>query len=221
MLRPQTRGCGPEQRLRQQGRLLPVALLGLLHARLPLFERLALRGLRRGQEYPQAVGRALYLGAARQLVAADGRLRHRPEVAALLAQGELKEERVFVNDTVLNLLQAQGLRLCRRRAVRACGPYLRVHLAVALGEFVYLFVGGGHLGLRVPVREQLRPALRTLAQLTPQRALALAQLRVGLLTEADAGGRQGLQQRACARTLARLEGRGVVAFGRVKAVQLH
>ena len=80
----------------------------------------------RGQQLVDAARRRLHLGALRQLAA----LRHlfvMPTLAALVAERVLKQQRVRVEQSALNLRQLERLGLNERGVARAVLTYRALH----------------------------------------------------------------------------------------------
>src|SRR5262245_4993251 len=84
-------------------------------------------------------------GAGRKLVAVDGARRNKPEVTAFFAERIFEQQCVFIKRLLLNLREAQRLRLGQSCVSGAASPNLRPDLFIFAGDGGDLFGDGGGL----------------------------------------------------------------------------
>src|SRR5215475_15526109 len=96
----------------------------------------------RDEQFVNPASGGFDLGARRKLVAIDGALRNKPEVTALFAERVLEQQCIFIKRLLLNLCQAQRLRLGQSRVSWAASPNLGLDLFIFAGDGGDLFGGG-------------------------------------------------------------------------------
>src|SRR5262249_45462460 len=161
---------------------LVVISVGLRYARPPLVQRLETDSLvARRQQFIDAPRGLFDLAATRQLIARQCICRHRPEIGALFAKRVFEQKGVGVQDFLLNLSQAERLRLSGRGVARAPPPNLRLRLLVCGLKSIQLAPCRFDLLPVTLAGEQEGKAVRLRVESIPQRALTLQQDRFDAL----------------------------------------
>ena len=120
-------------------------------------------------------------------------MRYHPEVASYFAQRVLEQNRVSIQDFLLDFAETQWLRSGERRESRAAASDLCLDLLVAFLQ-IAVFAGEPLRGVRLAVLVQLPAALRPFVERFLGRLLPPEQLLVDSCPQVDPGLGQAFEQ---------------------------
>ena len=173
------------------------------------------------QQIEELPRRLLDLFPVRQLVARHQVRADRPDVAAILSERVLQEERLGVEHLRLNLAKRERLGLRDRRVARARASDLGLRVLVLAFELGDGLVHCRRLLRRVRSREELRLLGPFPVHLQCERTLTIKQGDIHALPDTGAGLGEQLEQTARARPFARLERQDVEALRGACRVEPH
>lgn len=174
-----------------------------------------------GQQTIGAPCCALQDRARRELVAPHSFGRHCPDIAAFLSQAVLEEQRVLVEQLLLDVGQVHGARPGERREGWAGEADLGVQPLDTAEQVAELPLRGVKPFRRSPARQKVAPALLRGVELPCQLCFSREQSGIDSPAEIDAGFCQHVKQAARPFRFAYLQGAALVSSPGIPAVELH